>query len=260
MGTTTVFLGLYKPDVQEDGWADQVNNNFDVIDEAIENGGLPEQWTDGGNGDVTAEADAGFVPLKIIASDTDTAALELHPAPGGTPLANNLLTFFDDTGAPIGDIDAGGNLFLYQGSSFRMSLHHAGQIIVNAITAELSGSLIFQVKVNGGLSPLQALIPGNGQSVNANALVDGDVALRLGPFDENNDALDIVGGPDYNGGEYRIWGDGKFSTKAHTAPADGDLAAGECAFWFDQTNGAAKLMIKGKSANGTVVTGQVALS
>jgi hypothetical protein len=46
----------------------------------------------------------------------------------------------------------------------------------------------------------------------------------------------------------------------HAAPADADLAAGDCALWFDQTNGAAKLMIKGKSANGTVVTGTVALA
>lgn len=44
------------------------------------------------------------------------------------------------------------------------------------------------------------------------------------------------------------------------APADADLAANEMALWFDSTNGAAKLMIKGKSANGTVVTGEVALA
>ena len=46
----------------------------------------------------------------------------------------------------------------------------------------------------------------------------------------------------------------------NSAPADGDLAAGQVAIWFDSTNGAAKLRIKGKSANGTVVAGEVALS
>ena len=46
----------------------------------------------------------------------------------------------------------------------------------------------------------------------------------------------------------------------NSAPADGDLAAGQVALWFDSTNGAAKLMVKGKSANGTVVSGEVALS
>jgi hypothetical protein len=46
----------------------------------------------------------------------------------------------------------------------------------------------------------------------------------------------------------------------HAAPANGDIAAGEVALWFDQTDGAAKLKIKAKSANGTVVTGEVALA
>jgi len=46
----------------------------------------------------------------------------------------------------------------------------------------------------------------------------------------------------------------------HAAPADGDLAAGELALWFDQTNGAGKLMIKAKTANGTVATAAVALT
>ena len=49
-----------------------------------------------------------------------------------------------------------------------------------------------------------------------------------------------------------------FVTKI-VAPADGELAASQVALWFDDTNGLSKLMIKGKSANGTVVTGSVAL-
>jgi hypothetical protein len=53
---------------------------------------------------------------------------------------------------------------------------------------------------------------------------------------------------------------GYFTTRKNAAPADAELAAGELAWWFDSTNGAAKLMLKGKTANGTVVTGQVALA
>jgi hypothetical protein len=49
-------------------------------------------------------------------------------------------------------------------------------------------------------------------------------------------------------------------TNTHTAPADGTLAAGDLIMWFDQTNGASKAMFKGKSANGTVVTGSVNLT
>ncbi|RJR48286.1 MAG: hypothetical protein C4567_00215 [Deltaproteobacteria bacterium] len=52
---------------------------------------------------------------------------------------------------------------------------------------------------------------------------------------------------------------GIFNTR-NSAPADGDLAAGECAWWFDKTDGAAKVMFKGKSANGTVVAGSLSLS
>lgn len=53
---------------------------------------------------------------------------------------------------------------------------------------------------------------------------------------------------------------GFWYTNKNAAPADGDLVAGQCVLWFDKTNGAAKLMIKGKSTNGTVVAGSVALS
>jgi hypothetical protein len=48
--------------------------------------------------------------------------------------------------------------------------------------------------------------------------------------------------------------------KINAAPADGELAAGECALWFDQTDGAGKLMVKAKTANGTVVTAAIALA
>jgi hypothetical protein len=45
-----------------------------------------------------------------------------------------------------------------------------------------------------------------------------------------------------------------------SAPADAALSAGEVALWFDSTNGLSKLMVKGKSANGTVVSGSVVLT
>lgn len=53
---------------------------------------------------------------------------------------------------------------------------------------------------------------------------------------------------------------GYFMTRKTSAPADGDLATGEMALWFDSTAGAAKLKIKAKNASGTVVTGEVALT
>jgi hypothetical protein len=43
-------------------------------------------------------------------------------------------------------------------------------------------------------------------------------------------------------------------------PDNAELEAGQCIIWFDKTNGSAKLMVKAKSANGTVVTGSVSLT
>lgn len=53
---------------------------------------------------------------------------------------------------------------------------------------------------------------------------------------------------------------GYFTTRKVSAPADGELSASELALWFDNTNGAGKLKIKAKTADGTVVTGEVALA
>lgn len=50
------------------------------------------------------------------------------------------------------------------------------------------------------------------------------------------------------------------STLRTTLPDDADIVAGELTYWFDDTNGASKAMFKGKSANGTVVTGNIPLS
>ena len=48
----------------------------------------------------------------------------------------------------------------------------------------------------------------------------------------------------------------------NAAPADAALAAGQVALWFDSTNGvgATKLMVKGKSADGTVKTAAIVLA
>jgi hypothetical protein len=53
---------------------------------------------------------------------------------------------------------------------------------------------------------------------------------------------------------------GYWTTRKVAAPADAEIEAGEAAYWLDATNGASKFKIKAKSANGTVVTGEVALA
>lgn len=59
---------------------------------------------------------------------------------------------------------------------------------------------------------------------------------------------------------HRINKDGYAVISRNSAPADGDIAAGDVVLWFDKTNGAAKLKIKAKQADGTVVAGEVALA
>jgi hypothetical protein len=53
---------------------------------------------------------------------------------------------------------------------------------------------------------------------------------------------------------------GYFMTRKTTAPGDAELAAGEMALWLDPSNGAAKMMVKAKQADGTVRTGSLALT
>jgi hypothetical protein len=46
----------------------------------------------------------------------------------------------------------------------------------------------------------------------------------------------------------------------NAALADGSLASGDFSLWLDQTNGAAKLMVKAKQADGTVKTATIVLA
>ncbi|MEA2231777.1 MAG: hypothetical protein QOD83_1593 [Solirubrobacteraceae bacterium] len=52
---------------------------------------------------------------------------------------------------------------------------------------------------------------------------------------------------------------GYFFTRTRSEIADSELVAGELALWLDATDGAARLRIKAKQADGTVRTGEVAL-
>lgn len=76
--------------------------------------------------------------------------------------------------------------------------------------------------------------------------------------------LDIAAGSLYGPKGASTWPDAIYVTGVRTnlnaAPADGTLSAGDLVMWFDETDGAGKAMFKGKTANGTVVTGSVALT
>jgi hypothetical protein len=83
-----------------------------------------------------------------------------------------------------------------------------------------------------------------------------DITMQGGTIDAASDRV-LIGN---NGGLARFDASKVIVQQATAAPADSDLIAGAFAFWFDQTNGAAKLMIKAKQADGTVRTGSVSLT
>lgn len=66
--------------------------------------------------------------------------------------------------------------------------------------------------------------------------------------------------PDGSATYWRIGPLGDMVIAKSTAMPDAYLSAGEMAIWFDKTNGAAKMMVKAKQADGTVRTGQLALA
>jgi hypothetical protein len=57
------------------------------------------------------------------------------------------------------------------------------------------------------------------------------------------------------------WNDlGYFPYYRITEPSDSSVKVGGMVLWFDPTNGAAKLKIKAKTLNGTVVVGELPLA
>lgn len=98
-----------------------------------------------------------------------------------------------------------------------------------------------QIKLidNGdGSYSLSVSLSGGGSSVVNSVVAGRDIAV-----DSSNPAAPIVS-----------------LTLPTAAPADGTLSAGQIVFWFDTTNDAARLVIKAKQADGTVVTGEIPLS
>jgi hypothetical protein len=56
---------------------------------------------------------------------------------------------------------------------------------------------------------------------------------------------------------FKVLADAAVVVALHAAPADASLATGDCALWFDQTNGTAALNVKAKQADGTVKTATI---
>jgi len=102
---------------------------------------------------------------------------------------------------------------------------------------------------NGGASSPKWGVSSDTNLANAKLIIDTSGNVGIGTTSPGK-KLEVNG---------YVRGYGIFNT-LNSAPADGDLAAGECALWFDKTDGAAKLMIKAKQNDGTVKTASIALS
>ena len=99
---------------------------------------------------------------------------------------------------------------------------------------------------------------------------DGGAGARLDVVDNNSfreaqlnsGTTAGTGGFFFNDGNFNrvVLNDQLFMLRINAAPADGSLVANQLSLWFDSTNGAAKLMVKAKQADGTVKTASIALA
>lgn len=223
-------------------------------------GGLPPQWTDGGHGDVTATTDAGVSAGPVL-------ILKANAGQTGETESANLLEWQDHDGNVYGHFDYdGGALFGVDirvkpvgGGAAGVDMTAAGQMYIHSD----DGDPLTITNVAGTTTPLRVRVAQeSGPTLVTMGRAQSQIGLYIdssGTVENPADALQVISAETGNNA-FRVLGGGAVVTAQHVAPADGDLANGEMATWFDQTNGAAKLMIKAKTADGTVVAGEVALT
>jgi hypothetical protein len=113
-------------------------------------------------------------------------------------------------------------------------INGAGQVGITEQDDGGSGPATFVIAGSGAIAGTKFLVTGAGNMFEVSSAAAGPfVAIRSGAFLR----IDKI-----------------------SAPADAALAAGQCAFWFDRTNGAAALNIKAKQQDGTVKTATIALT
>jgi hypothetical protein len=196
-------------DVSADAW------NADHVGDA-----LPSQWTDGGDGDVTATTDD---PTKV--------PFTIQQPTGSGPSGQGT-----DVLAIIGedlDPDANAGLFLVGADGGVTIFGRAGN---NP-----------QVYVQEGDNGEYVSFGGQGIGLSTRAASAEKEAIWASSLDTG---LRTVA----------LWKAGMVMFSG-VVPADGDIPpGGVCFMYFDSTNGAAKIKFKGKTLNGTVVTGTLNLT
>jgi hypothetical protein len=161
----------------------------------------------------------------------------------------------------IGGGGGGGGTPFNGGTIGALKIDNTGHPTVVALDVEPDAAqtnTTFQV---GGLASSLFAVDNEGAvSLSANADL-GEQMLSVNFWNtQSADTLAVNQNFSPFGVMFRVNKGGYLGIQTHSAPADGDVATGEAMLWFDQTNGASKLMVKGKSANGTVVAAAIALS
>jgi hypothetical protein len=237
---------------------------------------------------LTATAQAATdVPLKVVAAASQSGDLFAAVNSGGT----SFVRVFPTEAAPTALVRVGHNalaagtgcLDLFRGNNgsgnqvFRV-------VVADGINARVwmdgEGNAYFHNRIsfgsNGGLSGT-INIGGSGRAVrnensgealkvtgNGLSVIHNGTAATVCPTTVQGFASQSANLQEWQSSASAVYGtvteNGYFTTRKTSAPADAELIAGELAWWFDSSNGAAKAVFKGKSADGTVVTGEVALA
>jgi hypothetical protein len=220
----------------------------------------------------TDGTDTGHVAAQTGAftgASTASAVVSIQAAPGMDYASSqqNMLVLRDKNGDQVLRIDSGGNFYTLR--DLRLLAADNGAVFV----AGADGHVVFrvadisdayQVRLAGGSGDqvIFSLRPNAGRTALINSHAAGAVALEIdtaGIMGDNTDLIRAHGTVDYNL-VFRLMQGGAVVIAQHTAPDDADLNTGDMALWFDQTPGAAAMMIKAKDSGGTVVTNSVPLT
>lgn len=187
---------------------------------------------------------------------------------GGRVMASTqaLLTVLSEVAAPLFTVTKGG-LTIAGGDAAQVPLKVTGTAgqTANVLAAFISGNAtpVLSIGASGAMSaPFCAsmsnagVLGGDPLTVSTYSSHASIKAARVGAVTGDN--FWAMGGG--STALSRFNKDGYFMTAKNAAPADADVNTGELALWFDSTNGASKLMIKAKQADGTVKTASVALA
>ena len=195
----------------------------------------PDQWTVGPNGELFIQPDADVVNLTLKAAVGQTA---------------NQLEVYDESGTIVAQIEFDGGFSNF--NAFRVSpfVFTTGvQIgIGGAIFQKLAGGDAWTAEVSGNTFMLLRTPTAFGSAIFEVIRAQNQVGLYInssGVVENPRDAIQVASSLTGNNC-FRVLGAGAPVTAQNTAPADADLEASECAWWFDSTNGASKVKFKGK--------------